>query len=249
MSKNTTVTDKICLITGATSGIGLDLAKSMQKNGYKVIASGRSEEKFKNVPEDIEVLKLDVTDDESWKQCLDEVKERFGGLDAVVFNAGVCEYIDLPEFKSKSFENVFGANVFGLTKGLEHCLPLLRKSESPHIIGITSSVAWLELPRAEAYGASKAASTYILNSLRTEIKDIDISIVLPGFVKTPMTDRNDFPMPFLIDSEKAARIITKGIKKRKKEIHFPWRFTLILKLLSHLPVGLRCRISGRFSKS
>ena len=102
----------------------------------------------------------------------------------------------------------------GLVYGIEATLPLLRKSDTPHISAVTSSVAPLPLPRAEAYGASKAAASYLMNSLRLGLKKekMNVSVILPGFVSTPLTDKNDFPMPFKITSEVAAQKIIKGLE-------------------------------------
>ncbi|MCM8526140.1 MAG: SDR family NAD(P)-dependent oxidoreductase, partial [Lentisphaeraceae bacterium] len=189
----------------------------------------------------IALLQLDVTDSEAWKEAARFVEREENRLDHIILNAGTCEYIDLPEFDSKSFERVLNINFHGIVKGLEATLPLLRKTSDSHITAVTSSVALLSLPRAEAYGASKAAATYLMNSLRLDLKNsgIKISTVLPGFVETPMTDKNDFPMPFKISSEAAADRILNGIARSKKEIYFPHRFTLPLRLLAALPISMQ----------
>jgi short-subunit dehydrogenase len=129
-------------------------------------------------------------------------------------------------------------------------LPLLRQGVRPHLVGVGSSAAYLPLSRAEAYGASKAAIEYMIRTLRIDLfqENIDVSLVCPGFVKTPLTDRNDFSMPFRLSVEDASKRIRRGIDKRQLEIHFPKRFTFILKALSMIPEALWVRISQRLVK-
>lgn len=243
--------NKICWITGAGSGIGKDLAHSLADLNAFVFISGRNEKKLKSVAsysERIIPLPMDVSDSEQWAKATNSIEAKFGRLDLIIFNAGICEYIDLPQFEAATFKRVFDVNFMGIVHGIENTLPILTKSSSAHIVAVTSSVAILPLPRAEAYGASKSAATFLMNSLRldTSTKNIAITTVLPGFVETPMTDKNDFPMPFKISSRKAASIILKGIRKKKKNIYFPGKFTWPLRLLSILPTSLQQFFTKRF---
>jgi short-subunit dehydrogenase len=118
-------------------------------------------------------------------------------------------------------------------------------------VAVGSSAAYLPLSRAEAYGASKAAIEYMIRTLRIDLyrEQIDVSLVCPGFVKTPLTDRNEFPMPFRLSVEEASNRIRRGIEKRRLEIHFPKRFTFILKALSLIPEALLIRLSQRMVKN
>jgi len=124
----------------------------------------------------------------------------------------------------------------------------LRQSPAPQLVGMSSTVAYRGLPRSEAYGASKAAIKNLFESLQVDLapEGISVSVVCPGFVRTPLTDRNDFPMPFRIEAEDAARRIVDGIEARKPEIHFPKRFSLLFKCLTLLPsrwyIGLCARM-------
>jgi len=126
----------------------------------------------------------------------------------------------------------------------------LRKSENPYLVGVSSTVAYVELPRAEAYGSSKAALKYFLDSLRIDLRKekIYVSVVCPGFVKTPLTDRNDFPMPMRITVEESTRCIISGMNKRKQEIHYPKLFSYSLKILGLLPKWIRNRITAKMVK-
>lgn len=222
------------LITGATSGIGRQLAQDYFAEGHEVWAVGRNPnalEELKN--RGMHTGQVDLTDRDAsleWFASLD-------GVDLAILNAGTCEYIDLPDFDSRLVARVMRANVESLAVSVEGVLPLLRKSQSPHLAIVGSSAAYVPLPRAEAYGGSKAAVAYIADTLRIGLsrEHIDVSLICPGFVKTPLTDLNDFPMPMRISVEEASSYIRRGLARRRKEIHFPRRFTVILKLAGLLP--------------
>jgi NAD(P)-dependent dehydrogenase (short-subunit alcohol dehydrogenase family) len=247
---NSHFNNKVCWITGGGSGIGRAVALKLAYLGAKVFISGRNVLNLESVKKEspsIETLHLDVTDSESWSIATNKFSSQYGHLDLLFLNAGSCEFIDLPQFEPDTFTRVMDVNFMGIVKGIAAAMPLLQKSSKGHIAAVTSSVAPLPLPRAEAYGASKAAATYMLNSLRMDLAgSIDISVILPGFVETPMTGKNDFPMPFMVSVDKAAEIITHGLMKRKKDIYFPKRFTWPLRLIAMLPTTLRHHLTKRF---
>ena len=172
-----------------------------------------------------------------------------------LFNAGTCEYLDAQHFDMALVERVFTPNLFGTLYGVEAALPLLRAARReglPARLAATSSAsAYLPLPRAEAYGASKAAISYFLESLRLDLdqEGIDVSLIHPGFVKTPLTERNDFPMPMQVTAEQAADAIIEGLAKGRLDIHFPRRFTYIVKLLGILPPALRRQVGLRMTRA
>ena len=236
------------VITGATSGIGRQLALDYHAEGKEGWALGRNGGNLGELSgRGLHTGSLDLTDREAvltWFASLELI-------DLAVLNAGTCEYIDLPEFDSALVQRVLRANVESVAISLEAVLPLLRKSSQGHLAVVSSSAAYLPLPRAEAYGASKAAVTYMIEALRLDLRrePITLSLINPGFVKTPLTDRNDFPMPFRISVEEASARIRKGWARRSAEIHFPKRFTYILKFLSLLPRSLWALIGARLVKS
>jgi len=235
------------LISGATSGIGKQLALDYRSAGHEVWALGRSLSALAELEQQgIHTGQVDLENREqtlSWFAELD-------AIDLAILSAGNCEYVDLPAFDSALVARVMRANVESLAHSIEGVLPALRKGTNPHLVGIGSSAAYLPLPRAEAYGASKAAVAYMLDTLRIGLtaEGIRVSHVAPGFVKTPLTDRNDFPMPCLVTVEQASTAIRKGIAAGKMEIHFPKRFTGTMKLLSLLPRSLWLPLARKMVK-
>ncbi len=240
-------------VTGASSGIGQAVAVELRRRGATVIASARNQEALEKLAADTgtHALPLNVTDRRATQEAAQSIQDRFGGLDVAVLNAGTCEYVDVRHFEAPLFERVMRTNFLSMVYGIEAMLPLLRESTCPHLVGMSSSAAYAGLPRAEAYGASKAAIRYLLDSLRVDLvsEQIPVSVICPGFVRTPLTDLNDFPMPFLVEVEDAARIIVDGIARYKYEIHFPKRLSLAFKLLGLLPHGLYTRLASRMART
>lgn len=240
--------NKTIWITGASSGIGKELVIQLLNTKARIIASSRElsslqELKLKHSNQ-LELITVDVTDPESVQACMLTVEQQFKLIDIAILNAGNCTYIDIDNFNVKTIRNNFEVNFFGLANCVEACLPLLKKSSDPQLVGMSSAAAFLALPRAEGYGAAKAATKYLLEALQSHLKqeNISVSIIYPGFVKTPLTDRNDFAMPFLVRVEEAATIILAGIYKRKLTISFPRRLIWLLKLLAILPSKIRITI-------
>ncbi|MHB8381398.1 MAG: SDR family NAD(P)-dependent oxidoreductase [Candidatus Binataceae bacterium] len=229
-------------VTGASSGIGKAVAIEFARRGCRVAISARNRDALLKLADGfsagvMSVVALDVTDREANHAATRGIQRDIGGLDIAFLNAGVCEYVDTTKFEAAMFERVMRPNFFGIANGIEAALPLLRASPHPHLIGMSSTVAYAPLPRAAAYGASKAAIRYMLESLAFDLEreGIAVSTVCPGFVETPLTASNDFAMPALIQTDVAARIIVDGVAARRREIHFPRRFSLPMKVAAMLP--------------
>lgn len=251
MSKITILQGMRIWITGASSGIGAALAEQLVQYGCHVVASARRVEALaqlqRRFPASIDVIACDVSNELDMRAAAAEIARRYASLDAVVINAGICEYIDVDAgdwpLDVQSMRRVFDVNVFGAAHAISAALPLLRRARSaspgrrPLIAGVTSLSTYVAFPRAEAYGASKAALRYLLESLRTDIahEGIDVTIVSPGFVATPLTAHNDFPMPTMIDATEAARQIVKALRQRPLEHAFPFSLTQMLRLARALP--------------
>ncbi|MBQ4835101.1 SDR family NAD(P)-dependent oxidoreductase [Pseudoalteromonas luteoviolacea] len=238
-----TVETKHVVITGATSGIGEALVKRYSLS-HNVIACGRNESKLASfATQGIETLKFDITS----KQQVFDAANSIDNVDIVILNAGVCEYIDdANQFDSALFERVIHANLISTGYCLEAFIPMIKKGGQ--LVIVSSSASFLPLPRAQAYGASKAALSYLTRVMQVELQDIHVTLVHPGFVETPLTDKNDFPMPCLVSCEQASERIYNGVLNRCDEIHFPKRFTLFLKLFSLLPFKLWSPIAKRIKR-
>ncbi|MBQ4810657.1 short-chain dehydrogenase [Pseudoalteromonas luteoviolacea] len=234
---------KKVLITGATSGIGEGLVDRYSKS-HNVVACGRNEEKLSKLSgNNVQTLKFDMTEKAQVASAFVDIEQ----LDIVILNAGVCEYIDdARRFDAELFERVIHANVIATGYCIEALLPKLKPGGQ--LVIVSSSASFLPLPRAQAYGASKAALSYLTRVMQIELEDIDVTLVHPGFVETPLTDKNDFPMPFLVTVENACEAIFQGVESRKKEIHFPKRFTLLLKLFALLPFSLWMPLAKRIKR-
>lgn len=242
-------------LIGASSGIGLALARKLLRDGHRVALSARRTAPLGELAAayaDQElVVPCDVTKPDDIAAAVRRIEHSFGAIDTIIYNAGTCEYINNGELDSALVERVMTTNFFGLSRCIEAAMPLLKRGQQPQIAAVSSSAAYLPLPRAEAYGASKAAMSYFLHTLRLDLRrhGISISVICPGFVKTPLTDRNDFAMPCQISAEQAAEEIVAGLRRYKKEIHFPRRFTGLLKLLGALPLGLQQKLTMRLVKA
>ncbi len=220
------------LITGATSGIGEALAKLAAQSGHHVIACGRNEEKLAELSDlsNMTTCRFDVTNEEETKAALADIK-----CDIAVLNAGTCEYVDLPELEPDMFKRVFDANVFGVVNMLAGLLPNMKKGNK--VVFVDSLARLLPFPRSQAYGASKAALNYMAKSFEVDLasKGIQVQTLSPGFVKTPLTDKNDFPMPMVITADAAAKYMLDGIFKSQSSVYFPRRFSFIVRFLNLLP--------------
>lgn len=228
-------------ITGASSGIGRELALRLAAAGARVFASARDAQALVGLREGVVALPLDVTDRAGLLAAAATIQAQAGGLDVLVINAGNCEYLDVEAFDSAPVERMLAVNFLGAVYTLEAALPLLRAGSGRYIVGVGSSAAWTGLPRAEAYGASKAALHYFLESLRVDLtaEGFSVSIVAPGFVDTPLTARNDFPMPMRLSVTQAVDSLLAGMARRKPEIDFPPLFTRALRIARLLPAGWR----------
>ena len=253
-SKPVAMAEQVIWLTGASSGIGAALVQALQAQCRHLVITARNAEALQKLAEqysNVSVQVADITDSAQMLAAAHNIGAEFGRIDTLIANAGTCEYLDVSEFDIDLIRRVHDTNFFGLVNTLNAALPLLRNSQRGFIAGMSSSVTWLAMPRAQAYGSSKAAVRHFLQCMQADLKqeNIDVSIISPGFVGTPLTDLNDFPMPGKISAEQAADIIVRGLHKRKAEIRFPFFFTLILRLLGALPNGLRLRVTSSMARN
>lgn len=234
------------LITGATSGIGKQLAKDYLLDGHHVYAVGRDDQALAELKAlGAETIDLDLMDREKVIAAFDKVSQ----IDVAICGAGMCEYLDMPNFDSSVFMKVMSVNMGTLSHAIEGVLPKLIASKG-RLVGIGSASAYVPFARAEAYGSSKAAIHYLMKTLQISLapQDISVSLVVPGFVETPMTKQNDFPMPFIQTPKQASQAIRDGIASGHDVIEFPKKLTLPLKVLGTLPDLVWQQVGSKLSK-
>ena len=247
LSKTEPVMSKVVWITGAGKGIGQSLAIELAAQGWLVAATSRSVDDLKSL-ESISKKLLgqiisypgDVTESDEMDQVVQQIETDNGPISLAIFNAGNYIRFGVEKFSLKDFKRQVDINLFGTINCLSPVLLRMRSRRSGHLVVMSSLSSYRGLPHASAYGASKAALTNMCESLKVDLEDfrIKITLVNPGFVDTPLTEKNKFPMPFLVSSEYAAHQIIKGIKNHRFEVTFPSRLTWVLKLMRILPYSI-----------
>jgi len=233
-------------ITGGGTGIGRELALAYARRGAQVWISGRRAEVLAQVVAEAEALQgqvsavaLDVTDALACAEAWRQVRDAAGKLNRIILNAGDHREMPAVEFNQETVEHLINVNFYGVTRLIEQILPDLRE-QGGQLAVVASLAGYRGLPLAAAYGASKAALINLTEALRVELEGgpVDLRLINPGFVRTPLTDRNQFEMPGLIDADEAAQRIVKGLDGSAFEIRFPTLFAATLRALSMLPYKL-----------
>ncbi|MGB5093194.1 MAG: SDR family NAD(P)-dependent oxidoreductase [Parvibaculum sp.] len=245
---------EIVWITGASSGIGRALALKMAGVGYRVVASARREGELQVLAAEgaerggvIDIVPLDTTDHGAVANAVTHIEREIGPIAIAVFCAGTYEKVLAQEVSVARARPVYELNLMGTLACLEAVMPAMRARKSGRIAIVASLAGYFGLPTSAIYGASKAALINMAEALQPELllQGIRLQIVNPGFVKTPLTAKNDFPMPFLMDVEEAAQAFLDGLRSDRFEITFPRHFSLILRLLQMLPYGLSLWLTGK----
>jgi short-subunit dehydrogenase len=245
---------KVIWITGASSGIGKALAIKFAENGWIVAASARRENllnELKNTNQKIFPFPLDVTKIDKCKITAKNIIDQLGGIDICVFGTGMHDPKSEKKFNLDKVREIMEVNYFGTMNSLNSVYKYFSDKKNGQISIISSVAGYRGLPAAGAYCASKAALTSFAESLYfdMQMKNVRVSLISPGFIKTPMTDQNDFPMPMIKSPEFAAKEIYKGLTKNKGfEIHFPKAFTYFLKFLQIVPSSLYFKLVARGMK-
>jgi len=245
---------KTIWITGGSTGIGKALAIKFANKGWNVAISARRENLLKEISdnhENIHGFPLDVTDKAKCKEVFEKIKNKFHNVDICFFSTGTWNPKKEKDIDVEQIEDVFKINFFGTLNSIK-AVEEYYKNKKEGIISIVSSIAgYRGLPNSTGYGPSKSALNNLAESLYFDFKrfNVRICLVSPGFIKTPMTDKNNFKMPFLKTTEYAAEKIYDGlINKNVFEIHFPKSLTLILKVLSFLPSKIYFGLLGKMTK-
>ena len=249
MSKN----QKKIWITGASSGIGKALAEKFALEGWKVAVSARRKEILDNMANNGNIFSypLDVTNQDQVNNISSKIIYDFGSLDLCVFSSGTYDPKLEQEINIKQNKFVMETNFFGVLYCIKSVEKYFKDRKKGHVSIVSSIAAYRGLPNSSGYGPSKAALTNLGESLYFDFKkhNVRISLISPGFIKTPLTDKNEFPMPFIKTPEFAANKIFNGLTKSKAfEIHFPKELTLLLKFFRVLPYRMYLFLIDKFVK-
>jgi NADP-dependent 3-hydroxy acid dehydrogenase YdfG len=255
-NRRVTPKDGVVWITGASSGIGRSVALEFARRGWTVAASARRAGELEVLALEASGLSgriiahaVDVTDAQGMELVSAAIETAHGPIALAFFNAGIAPYMTAPNIDVSVVKQAFDVNVFGVVHGLAAIMPRMAKRGFGQI-GVNASIAgYGGLPRAAAYGATKAAMIHMCEALRFDCENLGLvmQIINPGFVETPLTGKNDFPMPFLVKQDEAARRVVDGFATGGFEITFPRRFAYMVKAINLLPYPLYFAIVARMT--
>jgi len=234
---------KHILITGASGGLGAALAITYAAPGVRLSLHGRDAERLHRVAEKVTAkgatvhIKIGNVTDSAVMAAWITACDQFMPLDLLIANAGISAGTGRGHETPEQSSSIFDVNLKGVLNSIQPVLPLMLQRRAGHIAIMSSLAGFRGLSGAASYCASKAAVRIYGESLRSSCaaKDVAVSVICPGFIKTPMTDSNRFPMPFLMSAERAARIIKRGLDANKPRIAFPWQLYGLLRLYTALP--------------
>jgi short-subunit dehydrogenase len=224
-------------ITGGTSGIGLALAEYYLTHGHQVGLCGRDLSKLPSkIRNSAKCYQADVLDSNTLRMAIEEFAE--AQIDLLIANAGIS--LGGAKFTNPDFprsKKVLEVNILGVVNSFEAAFPIMKKQGRGHLAAISSVAGFVGLPGAGPYSASKAAVTNLLEAYAIDFKhfNIDVSCICPGFIKTPLTDKNTHPMPFLMGSDDAAKRIAKALANKKALFVFPKRMAVLITIAKYMP--------------
>ncbi len=240
-------------ITGASTGIGRAVALAYAAQGAVVAASARDAKALDALAEEsggrIKAYPLDVTDRPATLALVAQIEAELGPIALALLNAGTHQEVTAANFDPAAFDRLFAVNVGGVVNGLAAVIPRFIERKAGQIAIVSSVAGYRGLPSASAYGATKAALINMAEALQPDLEryGVKLNLINPGFVRTPLTDLNEFPMPFLMEVDAAAARVIKGLAGDGFEITFPRRFTFMLKLLRILPISWYLALTKRFA--
>lgn len=239
-------------ITGASTGLGAALAHEYAAAGARVALTSRSRDDLERCrtelprPDLAGVYRADVTSRAEIARAVEDICT-VAPIDLAILNAGTYAPMKLADWNTTAIRELFEINFFGVTTCMELLLPQMRARRAGTIAVVASVAGDIGLPYAAPYSASKSALNRICESLRPELEreGISISVINPGFVRTPLTAHNDFPMPFLIEADRAAAIIRRDLARGRRDIRFPWQMSLLMRVIANLPSALSAPLLRR----
>ncbi len=235
---------RVCFITGASSGLGMGLAIRLAQEGYAVGLAARREAQLEEVAEKIRehggtagIFPCDVSQRDQVAGAIRRCEEELGPVHLLVANAGVSVNTRVEAFDTMEIERVIRVNLLGAVYATEAVLEGMLNRGQGQIVAVSSIAGFAGLPMSAAYSASKGGMTNFFESLRIDLRGsgVDVTVITPGFVKTPMTDHNQHSMPFLMDLEPAVDLMARAIRKRKKSLAFPWPLAAVVWSARALP--------------
>jgi short-subunit dehydrogenase len=235
---------EVVAITGASSGIGAELALQLAKLGCRVGLMARRKEALEEVARRVEdaggqaaTFETDVGDADNVKDAVAHITESLGPIDCMVANAGIGQPVEARNFDTEVTERLFRTNLCGMTNAFYAVLPKMLERERGHLVAIASLASYQGMPQDAGYSASKAAMRIHCESMRTELRGsgVDVTCICPGFIRTPLTDRNEFDMPFLLEVDTACSKMVKAIAKRRRIYNFPWQLWWIVRMGQMVP--------------
>lgn len=239
---------KIWLI-GASEGIGRALAIDLAKHGGHLALSARNETALKELADSLEgkthmIAPCDVRNESSVDQAFSNIVAAWQKFDMLIYNAGSYEPMSTTKFDLPAIEAMVDVNFRGALRALKNTIPCFLAANTGHIALVGSIAGYRGLPNALGYGASKAALIHLAENLACDLynTNIKVQVINPGFVKTRLTDKNNFTMPQIMTAEHAAAFIVKGLQSNRFEIRFPWLFSTFLKWIRLLPATLYFRL-------
>lgn len=239
------MSERIVWITGASSGIGRAVALQMAREGWRVVGSARRQEALDELAAEdpagrITGVAVDVTDPEATKAAVARIEAEVGPIDRAILAAGTHIPTSADDFKPEDFRTLIEVNLMGVVHATAAVLPGFKERRAGHLVVVASIAGYGGLPTAAGYGATKAGLINFTESMKFDLDawGVKTQLVCPGFVRTPLTDRNEFSMPFLMEVEDAAKAMRKGMDGGGFEITFPKRFTWLVKAMSVLPYAL-----------
>ncbi|WP_049629817.1 SDR family NAD(P)-dependent oxidoreductase [Cellvibrio sp. pealriver] len=247
----TSYENQVVWIIGASSGIGAALARELFKRGALLALSARRKDELDRLKLELDdtskVFVLDITDPDMTLRTAHAIRASFGRIDRIIFLAAAYVPMKTTELDIAVTKGIIDTNLTGAFNVVHAVVPILKSQQQKGQLALCGSVAgYIGLPEGQPYSATKAALINLAESLHAECRDlIDIKLINPGFVSTPLTDKNRFEMPMIMQPEDAANAIADGLLSRSFEIHFPKKFTLLLKLLRLLPYPLSLRVTRK----
>lgn len=240
------------MITGASSGIGRGLAVELARRGAKIGLVARRVELIEEVVREVEAagskalaLPADVQDAGSMVAAAEKLSAELGPVDILIANAGIGPTRDAAQLSAEEVAGVMNVNVIGASNSAAAVIPGMVARKSGQLVVISSLAAYRGLPRSAAYCASKAAVSAFFESLRLDLapRGIDVTIIHPGFIKTPLTAGREAQMPFLLELDDAVRKMAQAIEKRRKRYSFPWQLATIVRAGMVMPIWMYDQIS------